>query len=127
MSDDWLKTRTKATLLKTVITVSGKKDGYIVPITLQIDAVTLNYAPLIHYTIKCDVPYYEKDALDWDDHPFRFVKSLESSTEAGNIIDDTEATRALIMDLAAEPKKMYTTTDCSHKGRLISALSLFWS
>lgn len=122
----WLQKHTKSLLTKTVITVTGNKNGESIPIRIQVIAYELDYGPVIHLTIKTDVKY--KSEEDWSDHPFHFVKELENGNAVKNIIDDTPAVRALIIELAeSDDKKLYTTTLCSHKGRLIRALSLFWS
>jgi hypothetical protein len=126
MSEDWILNKKKDDLHNDYITVMAKKDDMTVPVKLHILAITLNYAPLIYYAITSDTPL--KNPLLWDDHPFKYLTDLESTSKVSNIIDDTEATRAIFLELLAEPQnKLYTTTDCSHKGRLINALSLFWS
>jgi hypothetical protein len=120
--------KTKSLLAKTVLTVTANKMGKPTPITLTIEAIELNYGPVIDLTIRVSDPLTEP--MDWDDHPFMFITKFETEDRStlGNIIDDTPATRALIDELVCTEKKTrYTTTDCSHKGRLIRALSLFWS
>ena len=120
--------KAKSILAKAVITVTAKKMGQPTPITLTIEAIELNYGPVIDLTIRVSDPLIDK--MDWDDHPFMFITKFESEDEStvGDIIDDTPATRALIDELVStETKSLYTTTECSHKGRLIRALSLFWS
>jgi len=120
--------KVKSVLAKAVLTVTAKKMGIPTPITLTITAIELTYGPVIDLTIHVSEPIFER--MDWEDHPFMFITKFESEDEstAGDIIDDTPATRALIDELVCtENKPLYTTTDCSHKGRLIRALSLFWS
>jgi hypothetical protein len=83
---------------------------------------------LLNIRIKCDVPYDKDDDSYWADHPLMWVEKIEGSKgRVENIVDDTPAVRALVAELAATPVKLYTTTDCSHKGRIIRALCLFWS
>lgn len=129
MSDPvWLNKHTKSVLAKTVITVIGDKDGNDIPVDLTIEALILDYGPLIHLDIKCSVPLYAKEFLDWADHPFLFLKDIEQGNTVGNIIDDTPATRALIEELIKPLNtKLYTTTPCTHIRRLIQSLQLFWS
>jgi hypothetical protein len=55
------------------------------------------------------------------------VKNVENKVKVQEIIDDTPAVRALLQELVAPASKLYTTTDCTHKGSIIQALSLFWS
>ena len=48
--------------------------------------------------------------------------------KVANIIEDTPAIRAMIMELVSEEKRnLYTTTDCTYKARLIKAIASFWS
>jgi hypothetical protein len=48
--------------------------------------------------------------------------------KVANIIEDTPIIRAMIMDLVStEKRKLYTTTDCTYKARLIKAIASFWS
>jgi hypothetical protein len=95
------------------------------PIILTVKAIELNYGPVISFSVTVDKPC--NDTEDWDDHPFMHIKDMESPTEVGNIVEDTPAVRALIEELVAEPKNMYSTTDCTHRGRLIRAIMGFWS
>ena len=130
MSDSWLATHTKSVLTKSTITVIGCRNDISEPINLHIEAIVLDYAPVIHLKIISDIPYVDSTMVTWSDHPFQWIdkKYFEEDESVGNIIDDTPATRALIYELTnSEPNKLYTTTDCSHKGRIISALNLFWS
>ena len=128
MTTEWINKRTKSVLSKTVITVTGNKDGIDVPINLTIEALEFNYGPVIHITIVADNPIYKTSHMEWDDHPFLYVKGIEKGDTYRNIIDDTTATRAIINELTQNTDKtLYTTTHCTHVGRLISALSLFWS
>jgi hypothetical protein len=90
----------------------------------------LKYASVIELLITSDTPYDSNNPMEWDDHPFKYVDSnhIENNDTVADIIDDTPATRALIEELAEfEPKKLYTTTDCTHRSRIIRSLTLFWS
>ena len=120
--------KAKSLLAKSVYTVTANKMGVSTPVTLTVEAIELNYGPVIDITIRVSHPVI--NAMDWDDHPFLFISKYESEDRCtvGDIVDDTPAVRALIDELVNnEPKKLYTTTECSHKGRLIRALTLFWS
>lgn len=117
----------KSVYAQTEITVLGKKDGTDVPIKISVVALELNYGPVIDLSITCDVPYYETGFVDWVDHPLMWAKNVEKGTRVENIIDNTPAVRALIDELVGDEKALYTTTNCSHKGRLIRALMSFWS
>jgi len=123
----WLESRTKSILSKGSLTVEGSKDGEKTPIKITYEVRELTYGPVLNIRIKCDVPYNKDDVEFWDDHPFMWADHVEDGTKLGNIVDDTPAVRALVNELSAEPAKLYTTTDCSHKGRIIRALCLFWS
>ena len=124
---EWLESRTKSILSKGSLTVQGSKDGEPVPMRITYEVRELTYGPVLNIRIKCDVPY-DKDGDDyWDDHPFMWADHVEEGTKIGNIVDDTPAVRALVAELSAAPTKLYTTTDCTHKGRIIRALCLFWS
>ena len=125
--NDWLATRTKSVVVEKSITVNGcsMRSEENEPITLTVKAIELNYGPVISFSVTVDKPC--NDTEDWDDHPFMHIKDMESPTEVGNIVEDTPAVRALIEELVAEPKNMYSTTDCTHRGRLIRAIMGFWS
>ena len=97
------------------------------PITLHVLAKELNYGPVIDVTITSDTPFDSSTPQEWDDHPFKYVKNMENKVTVGEIIDDTPAVRALLQELVAPASNLYTTTDCTHKGSIIQALSLFWS
>jgi len=99
------------------------------PVSLTITANELNYGPVIELIITTNIPYDSKNPLEWDDHPFKYVdsKHKENNYTIADIIDDTPAVRALIEELVAAPKSLYTTTDCMHKSRIINALTRFWS
>jgi len=130
MSDPWLTKHTKSVLTNTTITVMGCLNNHDVPIKLTIEAIELDYGPVINLKIISDTPYFEDAMLSWSDHPFQWVDKnyFEDDNSVGNIIDSTPATRALINELAnPEPYTLYTTTDCTHRGRIIGALNLFWS
>jgi hypothetical protein len=129
----------KSTLVDTVITVQGtrfdvdscgftEEESGTTPIQVSMKAYELNYGPVLDYTIRCSVPF--TDLMHWSDHPFMFSNKEQSGkkTTSTNIIDDTPAVRAILEELAAkEPFKLYTTTDCTHRARLIQALESFWS
>jgi hypothetical protein len=128
-----------STLVDTVITVQGtrfivdncdftEEASNTTPIQVYITVYELNYGPALDYTIKCSIPF--TDVMDWADHPFMYSNKGQSGkkTRSSNIIDDTPAVRAIIEELATkEPFKLYTTTDCTHRARLIQALESFWS
>ena len=111
----------------TTLVIMGVKENEEedVPITVTVDAKSKPYGPVITVKITCDIPYVKHK---WADHPLMHVKSnyIENSV-ATNIIDDTPAIRALIDELVGDPLKLYTTTNCTHKGRLIRAILSFWS
>ena len=130
----------KSTLVDTVITVQGTKmttdscdfteeASDTTPIQVSIKVYELNYGPVLDYTITSSIPF--TNVMDWTDHPLMYVKKNhydEKKSISENIIDDTPAVRLLIQELAAkEPFKLYTTTDCTHRARLIQALETFWS
>lgn len=123
----WLESRTKSILSKGSVTVEGSKDSTPVPIKITYEVRELTYGPVLNIRIKCDVPYIEGDESYWSDHPFMWEKHVEDGRKVENIVDDTPAVRALVAELSAPPVNLYTTTDCSHKGRIIRALCLFWS
>jgi len=116
----------KVNIADTTITVIGtKQDSTEVPIKITIVAYQLNYGPVIDIQIKCDVPYVYGE---WIDHPFRTVYTNDFNNEISEIIDDTPAIRAIIEELInPEEKKLYTTTDCTHRAALIASLNYFWS
>ena len=125
--------RWKSTLADALLTVIGSKDEdglsmTDVPIRMRIRAYELDYGPVIDLEIKCKVAY---EPGIWIDHPLRIVydkNSHNTKYDVSEIIDDTPATRALIEELAnPNSKKLYTTTDCSHRAALIASLRNFWS
>lgn len=121
----------KSTLVDTVFTVNASSFNSTrgIPIQVSFKAYELSYRPVINYTITVNVPFTHP--MDWSDHPFMFSKQdneEQNKYESANIIDDTPAVRAIIQELAQkEPFKLYTTTDCTHRARLIQALESFWS
>ena len=124
--NNWLAKHTKSILVEKTIIVNGSRvhsDNH-VPITLTVKAIELDYGPVIAFSVSIDTPF--KNIDDWDDHPFMY-NDLESPILVANTVEDTCAVRALIDELVAEPKNMYTTTDCTHRGRLIKAIMGFWS
>jgi hypothetical protein len=121
----------KSTLAETTLTVECMRFNSVkkVPVQLSIKIYELNYGPVLDYEIKCNVPYTHP--MEWDDHPFMYCKQDDEQPKrykSENIIDDTPAVRAIIQELVKkEPFQLYTTTDCSHRARLIAALETFWS
>ena len=115
------------TEINTTITVQGNRDGIITPINLSLVVKPRPNAPLLDFTITCDVPFFKQDRLDWKDHPLMYCEHLEHGRTVGNIIDDTPVARVILDELQKPTETLYTTTECSHKGRLIRALCLFWS
>jgi len=121
----------KSVIVDKSIVVIGYKntpnDNEVHIINMRIKAYELNYGPVIHFSVKVDVPY---NPGEWSDHPLRIAneKREECINSSEDIIDDTPATRALIMELAnSEIKHLYTTTDCSYRASIIAALQYFWS
>lgn len=96
-----------------------------VPVTLTLHAKSHTYGPVMTVKVTPDIPYVKHK---WADHPLMYVQSnyIEKGV-AANIVEDTPAIRALIDELVGQPPKLYTTTDCTHKGRLIRAILSFWS
>ena len=132
--NDWLTKRTKSVLVDKSIVITGSNMSSIADqsITLTVKAIELNYGPVISFSVTVDKPcnnqYNWGDwRYDWDDHPFMYIDPEGSPYEIGNIVEDTPAIRALIEELVAEPKNMYTTTDCTHRGRLLKAIMSFFS
>ena len=116
---------TKSILVDTTITVIGSNDDGNVPIELHVKAIELDYGPVIDFKVKA-VPF--TNMIDWSDHPFACSKEYMEGNTVGNIVEDTPAIRALIAELvSSEKRKFYTTTDCTHKARLIKAIASFWS
>jgi len=95
------------------------------PVTVTVDAESKPYGPVMMVKVTSNIPYIKHK---WADHPLMYVKPnyIEDGI-AVNIIEDTHAMRALIDELVGEPLKLYTTTNCTHKGRLIRAILSFWS
>ena len=96
-----------------------------IPVTVTVHANSKPYGPVMTVKIKSNIPYVKHK---WADHPLMYVKSnyIENGA-ATNIIEDTPAMRALIDELIGDPLNLYTTTNCTHKGRLIRAILSFWS
>lgn len=116
---------------RTIIVIGYKNDSHYkseeVPINLTIKAYELNYGPVIDFTVSVDIPY---EPGVWIEHPFLIDYQLkgESKDSVGDIIDDTPAIRAIIMELAnPEKKELLTTTDCRHRSGLIASLRFFYS
>jgi hypothetical protein len=121
----WQKNHTKSVLVDKVIIVIGTRDTD-VPIELHVKAIELDYGPVIDFEVKASVPF--TDVVEWSDHPFACSTDYMEGNKVANIIEDTPAIRALIEELVSEHKrKLHTTTDCTHKARLIKAIASFWS
>jgi hypothetical protein len=126
LHNEWLKKHTKSVLCDTTITVIGCNDAEDVPIELHVKAIELDYGPVIDFEVKASVPF--TNMMDWSDHPFACSKEYMEDGKVANIIDDTPMIRAMIMELVSlEEKKLYTTTECTYKARLIKAIASFWS
>ena len=117
---------TKSILYDSTITVIGSNDLNDIPIQLHVKAIELDYGPLIDFEVSTSVPF--TTSIEWPDHPFMCSKEYMEGNTVGNIVEDTPAIRALIAELvSSEKRKFYTTTDCTHKARLIKAIASFWS
>jgi hypothetical protein len=122
---EWQKKHTKSILCDTTITVVARKDDD-VPIQLHVKAIELDYAAVIDFEVKASEPF--TDMMDWCDHPFACSTEYMEGNKVANIIEDTPAIRAMIMELvSSEKRNLYTTTDCTYKARLIKAIASFWS
>ena len=122
---DWQKKHTKSILCDKTVTVIGTKDDDI-SIQLHVKAIELDYGPVIDFEVKASIPF--TNMMDWSDHPFACSTEYMEDGTVANIIEDTPAIRAMIMELVSEEKrKLYTTTDCTYKARLIKAIASFWS
>lgn len=123
---DWQKNHTKSILAYTTIRVIGCNDTGDVPIELLVKAIELDYGPVIDFEVRVSVPF--TNVVEWSDHPFACSTDYMDNGKVANIIEDTPAIRALIEELVSEDKrKLHTTTDCTHKARLIKAIASFWS
>jgi len=124
--NEWLTKHTKSVIVDTTITVIGSNDDGDVPITLRVKAIELDYGPVISFKVMSSVRF--TNLAEWSDHPFACSKEYMEGNTVGNIVEDTPAVRALIMELVSSEKRtLYTTTDCTYKARLIKAISSFWS
>jgi len=122
---DWQKKHTKSILCNTMITVIATKDED-VPIELYVKAIELDYGPVIDFEVKASIPF--TNIIEWCDHPFSCSTEYVENGMVANIIEDTPVIRAMIMELvSSEKRKLYTTTDCTYKARLIKAIASFWS
>ena len=122
----WLAKHTRSVLVDTTLKVTGSNDDGDVPITLRVKAIELDYGPVIKFGVKSSVKF--TNMVEWSDHPFMCSTEYMNGNTVSNIIDDTPAIRAMIMELVSlEKKKLYTSTDCTYKARLIKAISSFWS
>jgi hypothetical protein len=123
---EWQKKHTKSILVDTTITVIGSNETEHVPIELHVKAIELDYGPVIDFEVKASIPF--TNIMEWSDHPFACSKEYMEDDKVANIIEDTPAIRAMIMDLVSSEKRdLYTTTDCTYKARLIKAIASFWS
>lgn len=123
---EWQKKHTKSVLVDKKISVIGSNDNGDVSIELHVKAIELDYGPVIDFEVKASVPF--TNMMDWSDHPFASSKEYMEGNKVANIIEDTPAIRAMIMELvSSEKRNLYTTTDCTYKSRLIKAIASFWS
>jgi hypothetical protein len=124
---EWQCKHLKEILVNTTIVVMGanvNEDD--VPISLDIKAGVLNYGSVIDFQVTASVGF--TNLTFWGDHPLMCSSEYMEGNSVGNIVEDTPAIRALIMELvSSEKRKFYTTTDCTHKARLIKAIASFWS
>ena len=95
-----------------------------VVVNLKITAIELTHGP-ISLEIVADHPYIPGE---WDTHPFMYVeKSSYNGSSVGEIVENTAAVRGILQELVnLEKLPLYTSTDISHRMRLIKALCLFW-
>jgi hypothetical protein len=123
---DWQKEHTKSVLVDTTITVLGANNHDDVSITLKVKAIELDYGPVIDFQVVSSVPF--TNMIDWADHPLMCSKEYMEDGIVANIVDDTPAIRAMIMELVSSEKRvLYMSTDCTYKARLIKAIASFWS
>lgn len=124
---EWQREHLKEVLVNTAIVVTGANDNDDnVKITLDIKAGVLSYGPVIDFQVTSSIPF--TNLAFWADHPFMCSKEYMEGNTVGNIVEDTPAIRVLIMELvSSEKRKLYTTTDCTYKARLIKAIASFWS
>jgi hypothetical protein len=123
---DWQKSHTKSILVDTSITVIGTNDDGDIPIQLDVKAIELDYGPVIDFEVSSSAKF--TNMIDWSDHPFMCSNEYMEDNTVSNIVDDTPAIRALIEELVSPVKrKLYTSTDCTYKARLIKAILTFWT
>jgi hypothetical protein len=124
---EWQRKHLKEVLVNTTVLVTGSNDDDDnVEITLDVKAGVLDYGPVIDFQVTASVGF--TNLSFWGDHPLMCSKEYMEGNTVGNIVEDTPAVRALIAELvSSEKKKLYTTTDCTHKARLIKAIASFWS
>lgn len=126
MSLTWQKEHTKSVIADATIMVTGSNYDHDVPITIHVKALELDYGPAIYFEVSSSIPY--TDTHNWSDHPFMCSMGYMDDGKVGNVVEDTPAIRAMIAELVSGQKKMlYTSTDCTHKARLIKAIASFWS
>ena len=124
---EWQRKHLKEVLVNTTLVVTGANNNDDnVEITLDIKAGVLDYGPVIDFQVTSSVAFTNLGF--WGDHPLMCSSEYMTGNSVGNIIEDTPAVRALIAELvSSEKRKLYTTTDCTHKARLIKAIASFWS
>jgi len=115
-------------IIDTTLTVNGMNlHGTRVPILMKVKVYELNYGPVLKVKILTNVRF--TDHMLGGDHPLMYADEFleEGKRLVAEIVDDTPAVRALINELVSEKRKLYTTTDCTHKARLIKSILTFWS
>ena len=115
-------------ILDTTLSVSGMSiDCSRVPILMKVKVCEMNYCPVLKIKILTNVRF--TDHMLGGDHPLMYADEFleEGRRLVAEIVDDTPAVRALINELVSEKRKLYTTTDCTHKARLIKSILSFWS
>jgi len=115
-------------ILDTTLNVNGMAiDSASVPILMKVKVYELNYGPVLKVKILTNVRL--TDSMLGGDHPLMYADEFleEGKRLVAEIVDDTPAVRALINELVSEKRNLYTTTDCTHKARLIKSILSFWS
>jgi hypothetical protein len=126
----WLKKHTKSVLHDISYTVIGHRCGERenVPIVIHVKAIELDYGPCIDWSLTASVPCSRGE---WDDHPLSLIRAMKDAgpvSSCGEILEDTPAVRAMLAELCqSSERKMYSTTDTTHRARLIAALEMMWS
>lgn len=115
-------------ILDTTLTVNGMSiDCSHVSILMKVKVYEMDYGPVLKIKILTNVRF--TDHMLGGDHPLMYADEFleEGKRLVSEIVDDTPAVRALINELVSEKIKLYTTTDCTHKARLIKSILSFWS